>query len=333
MSQVIESFCPACQGRSGSVISTRDGKSGEPLTVVQCEGCGLGHLSPMPTRAELEDWYARQYRQAYKGAVTPRMRHVLRAARIVRERWTWLRSHATFKRSAPALDIGASSGEWVYLMSQLGMEARGIEPHLGYSAFARETLGLNVVAGSLHQHLPEMPEGGFSLITMFHVFEHLADPVASLRAIARVLAPTGFLFIEVPDSAGMSAPGNTFFRAHTLYFTAHSLVAVARAAGLEMVANNFEDHANLRILLRKADAAGLAAQAAQQDALPAWSPDQGLRRGLALRRWHNYLWHGLRSGQPWRKQWTRIEERREASRHADVRALLDATYRDCLSRG
>lgn len=312
--------CPACGHAGGVILAERDGKTGEPLTVVECQGCGLGHLAPMPTPQALEDWYTHQYRQAYKAAAAPRLGHVLRAGRIALERWQWLASQPSFAQPARSLDIGASSGEFVYLLRALGVAARGIEPHAGYSQFAREALGLEVAAGTLQQHLPALPAGGFELVSLFHVLEHLPDPVAALRDIARVLAPGGQLFIEVPNVAGMSSPRNTFFRAHTLYFSAHSLQAVAQAAGFEVVAHNFEPGSaggNLRVTLRVAPAGRPA---------PAWRPSDALQKGQQARRWHRYLWQRLREGHAWRRHIARVEEKRTAAGFSDARGLLDALY-------
>lgn len=310
------SSCPACRGSGGTVLSTRDGKSREPLLVVQCAHCGLGHVEPMPTTQALEDWYARRYRQDYKGAVAPRLAHVLRAARIVLERWDWASGRGGLRPPARALDIGASSGEWVYLLHRLGVAACGIEPHEGYSAFARESLGLDIVAGTLQQRLPQMPAGSFDLISMFHVLEHLPDPLQALRDIRTLLSPQGALFIEVPDAAGMSSPGNTFFRAHTLYFSAHSLRSLAMAAGFEVAADNFSEGGNLRVLLR----------ASSEPADKAWQPSDALSKGQQARRWSRYLWQRLMEGHAWRRHLRRLEEKRTASQHADARSLLEATY-------
>lgn len=310
------SSCPACRGSVGEVLSTRDGKTGEPLVVVQCAGCGLGHVEPMPTPEALEAWYSSRYRQDYKGAVSPRLAHVLRAARIALERWDWACGQGGLPLPARSLDIGASSGEWVFLLHGLGVAARGIEPHQGYSAFAREALGLDVVAGTLQQQLPQQPEGGFDLVSMFHVLEHLPDPLQALRDIRRLLSARGQLFIEVPDAAGLSSPGNTFFRAHTLYFSAHSLRSLALAAGFEVAADNFGEGGNLRVLLRPA----------AEPQAHAWQPSDALAQGQQARRWSRYLWQRLKEGHAWRRHLRRLEEKRTAARHADARSLLEATY-------
>lgn len=314
--------CPSCRQSGGTVLNTRDGKTGEPLVVVQCDHCGLGHVEPMPTAQALEDWYAHHYRQDYKGATTPRLSHVLRAARIALERWEWASRGAAFRMPQRTLDIGASSGEWVYLLHSLGANARGVEPHQGYSAFARESLGIDVVAGTLQQHLPGMPQGSFDLVSMFHVLEHLAEPVETLQAIARLLSPQGLLFIEVPDAAGMSSPGNTFFRAHTLYFSAHSLRALAQAAGFDIVSENFAEEGCLRVLLRPATQATPAA----------WQPSDALVRGQQARHWHKYLWHRMKEGHAWRRHLRRLEEKRTARAYPDVSTLLDVTYAQHVER-
>ena len=313
----VPTTCPACHQSGGTILSTRDGKTGDALVVVQCAHCGLGHVEPMPSVQALEQWYASHYRQDYKQAESPRLSHVLRAARLGLERWKWASTRPVFRMPVRSLDIGASSGEWVYLLQGLGVAARGIEPHQGYSAFARNALGLDITTGTLQQRLPDMPAGGFDLVSMFHVLEHLPDPVQSLQAITRLLSPGGMLFIEVPDVAGLSSPRNTFFRAHTLYFSAHSLRAVVRAAGLEVVAENFQEGGNLRVLL----------QVARHRAPVTWEPSDALLRGQEARRWSNYLLRRLIDGHAWRRHMRRLEEKRTAREHADARSLLDATYR------
>ena len=312
----VASNCPACLGSGGLVLNTRDGKTGEPLLVVQCARCGLGHVEPMPSARVLEDWYARRYRQDYKAALSPRLPHVLRAARIALERWDWASGRGGLPPPARALDIGASSGEWVYLLRSLGVPAQGIEPNLGYWAFARESLGLDVMDGTLQQRLPQLPAGSYDLVSLFHVLEHLPDPLQALRGIRTLLAPQGRLFIEVPDAAGMSSPCNTFFRAHTLYFSAHSLRSLALAAGFEVAADNFSEGGNLRVLLRPAVEAPDFA----------WQPSDALSRGQQARRWSRYLWQRLKEGHAWRRHLRRLEEKRTAGRHTDAKSLLDATY-------
>lgn len=317
--------CPSCGESSARVVATRDGKTGEALLTVACTACGLGRIDPMPTEQALADWYSRQYRQAYKAAVQPALRHVLRAGRNALDRWNWL-ARMQPALAAPeaglarnSLDIGASSGETVALMRHLGWQATGIEPHQGYAQHAREALDLPVRCGTLLEQIAHTPPASQQLVTMFHVLEHLADPLAALRKIARTLAPGGRLFIEVPNATRLCAPHTMFFRAHTLYFTQASLHGLVQRAGLQVVAASEPDADNLRVVLEVAPAAPALAAVAIDRA-------DTLVRAQRRRRWLPYLLEQLRTARPLRKWLERQEEKRTAGRHASARALLQALY-------
>lgn len=317
---IAQTPCPLCQSPYAFTLARRDGKTGQPLHTVACSQCGLGRIDPLPSQEQLAQWYATAYRQDYKQAVEPRLRHVLRAARLMRERWDWLQHHHPLPGGSATLDVGASSGEFVYLMRHQGMAARGIEPHAGYAGFARERLGLDVLAGALQEH-GHAAIGSFDLVTMFHVLEHLVDPVAELRRLAGLLRPGGLLLIEVPDTRRLCAPHTLYFRAHTLHFSPATLRGVAARAGLRVVADNFSEGGNLRVLL--------APDAALQDtwmqhAAPALDDD--LVVAQQRRRWWRYLVHRAADGYWLRKLATRVNERRVVRRHAEVKALLESVY-------
>lgn len=313
--------CPACKAMTGQRLTQKDGKSGQPLAVLQCAGCGLGRIDPMPTAEDLDHWYSSHYREEYKAATVPRLSHVLRAARIAAERWMWAREQPGFLLPQHSLDVGASSGEFVYLLERLGVRGMGIEPHAGYARFARESLGLDVLNGSLSQVVGGLAPESFDLVSLFHVLEHLHDPVEALRALGRRLTPQGLLYIEVPDASRMGSPRNTFFRAHTLYFTAHTLRAVTQAAGFTVVANNFGDDDNLRVLLRRApmDAPSRS-----------WLPSDALHRAALARTWPRYLAYRLQQGGNLSRIRRRWEEKRRAREYASASELLDATYSNII---
>jgi SAM-dependent methyltransferase len=50
-----------------------------------------------------------------------------------------------------------------------------------------------------------LPDGSFDVITLWHVFEHLADPVSMLKEVRRLLKVGGRLLIEVPNYGGWHA--------------------------------------------------------------------------------------------------------------------------------
>jgi len=321
--------CPVCGSQAIESIARVDGKTGETLLTVNCSACGLGRIDPLPTQPELEAWYTHRYRQDYKQAVSPALRHVLRAGRNALDRWGWLQTQLAqgvghLPSSAVTLDIGASSGEFVDLMRQRGMQAHGIEPHAGYAAHARETLGLSVEHGALHQVLPRQADQRFDLISMFHVLEHLVDPVETLRLFARKVSPQGLLLIEVPNATRFCAPRYMFFRAHTLYFTQASLHQTLRAGGWSVVAHNHADDDNLMVLARPAPDPGAAHVPVR------WQPGRALIEAQNRRTWPAYLADQLRSGRWLRKLRQRQEEKKTVRGVSSARSLLDALYQDDL---
>jgi 2-polyprenyl-3-methyl-5-hydroxy-6-metoxy-1,4-benzoquinol methylase len=60
------------------------------------------------------------------------------------------------------------------------------------------------------------PDGFFDVVTMYHVIEHMEDPVAEVREIRRVLKPGGWLLVSTPnfDSACARRFGPNFRMLH-----------------------------------------------------------------------------------------------------------------------
>lgn len=317
--------CPACGGRQAIPICHVDGKSGEPLLTIMCMDCGLGRIDPLPDRLALEAWYRSSYRQEYKSSIQPRMRHVLRAGRNARERWLWLQSHAQLPEGVcRTLDVGASSGEFVFLMQLLGHRAMGIEPHTAYAAYGREHLGLDILEGSLHDHADQLPAQSMHLITMFHVLEHLVSPVETLASFRQWLSPDGLLFIEVPGSTRLCAPATLFFKAHTLHFTGPTLQAVVERAGFEVLALQAPPEGNINLLARP--------QGSPLDSrrLAAPQADDSLWRAAQRRTPWRYALRQVMTAAPVRKLGRNLEERQTAQRFATPKDCLTRLYSDLL---
>jgi 2-polyprenyl-3-methyl-5-hydroxy-6-metoxy-1,4-benzoquinol methylase len=280
----------------------------------------MGRIDPLPSEMDLEAWYSTHYRQMYKGSTKPHLRHVLRAARNALERLQWLQGKAPFanpERSSPrTLDIGASSGEFVALMKSLGCEAYGIEPHEGYASFAN-SLGLNVVNGSLRGALMSMGSQTFELVTMFHVLEHLSDPVGALRLIGQKLSPGGRLYLEVPNATRATSPTYMFFKAHTLYFDQTSLSSLLSTAGYDIVALSGSDEGNLRVVGRFQPA---------QVSKSVYPSNHALMTAQKERTWGRYLIRQAIQGQPFRKLVASYQEKRAANTYQDAADLLSDIY-------
>ena len=93
-------------------------------------------------------------------------------------------------------------------------------------------------------------EGPYDVISLTHVFEHLAEPVAMLERLRDLLSDRGFIFITAPHRpygwkfgdglAGFDGWSYNHVPAHLQYFNREAFQRAAAASGLEVAL--FEDH-------------------------------------------------------------------------------------------
>ena len=152
-------------GREGThqVVSEKD-RHGDPLRTVICMETGLVRNDPIPGDEELAKFYSEDYRTSYKGAAKPRKRQIIRNFRRVADHIRTFRDVLT--PAQKVLDVGAGSGEFAYLMTELGKDVTGIEPNACYAAYCREDLGLDVRTAHLAPGL--FDTGKFDLIRLIN---------------------------------------------------------------------------------------------------------------------------------------------------------------------
>ena len=229
---VIESTCGLCGGSHAHLIERKD-RSGHPLDVVICDHCGVVHNNPIPDAAELSRFYTMEYRLRYKNTSRPKLRHAARYFASVSQH---LIEHWHLYRAQRAvLDVGSGSGEFLYLMRELGKSVHGVEPSEDYSVFCREDLGLPVTTGEIATF---QPGTRFDHIRLSHVVEHLRDPAGCLREVSTWLNPSGHLYIEIPDFhtyGRTKRPGGMFHFGHIYNFDSDSFDRLLGTAGLSIL--------------------------------------------------------------------------------------------------
>jgi SAM-dependent methyltransferase len=163
------------------------------------------------------------------------------------------------------LDVGCGWGGLTRHLAAHGAVV-GVEP----SPAAREEAGrrgLTVLEGTADR-LP-VPDASVDVAVATDVIEHLADDVAALRELARVLRDDGLALITVPACPWLFSSHDRALGHHRRY-SRGSLLAAVRAAGLRPVRVThfntflFPPSAAVRLLTRR--------RAARVDAQPTWGP-------------------------------------------------------------
>jgi SAM-dependent methyltransferase len=106
-------------------------------------------------------------------------------------------------RKGGLLDVGAGDGKFMHYMQRLGFEVDGTTASSRSAAAAKRVFGLTVdVTEDLDAALARGP---FDLVTYWHVFEHLERPSDHTRCWSRLVRPSGFVVIEVPNARSLGA--------------------------------------------------------------------------------------------------------------------------------
>jgi 2-polyprenyl-6-hydroxyphenyl methylase/3-demethylubiquinone-9 3-methyltransferase len=103
-----------------------------------------------------------------------------------------------------ALDVGCGAGLLTEPLARLGAEVTGVDAAPEVIAVAREhaaAMGLDIDYRAAD--VLEI-EGQFDLITALEVIEHVSDPAAFVKALAKRLAPCGLLILSTPNATGWS---------------------------------------------------------------------------------------------------------------------------------
>jgi 2-polyprenyl-6-hydroxyphenyl methylase/3-demethylubiquinone-9 3-methyltransferase len=103
-----------------------------------------------------------------------------------------------------ALDVGCGAGLLAEPLARLGARVAAIDAAPELIAVARDhaaAMGLEI---DYRACAVEKLEGRFDLITCMEVIEHVADPAAFVRALAKRLAPGGLLILSTPNATGWS---------------------------------------------------------------------------------------------------------------------------------
>lgn len=148
-----------------------------------------------------DDYYARDGRAS-------RLSPVLNGLLLALE---WLRALAVaartdfLRRSGPRrlLDVGAGNGAFAHCMQRLGFQPFGTTASQVARQAARDRYGIDLCYAT---EIPESLRGRrYELITYWHVFEHLEDPVAHVAAWHDLLADDGVVVVEVPNVESLGA--------------------------------------------------------------------------------------------------------------------------------
>lgn len=187
--------CPVCGAETAFPKFTVEGMQSR---IVVCPQCGLGRFAPQPTAEEIRSFYPDEY---YGNTGRKFAGLVETLVRIIAARQGRFLSRG-LPPGARVLDVGCGRGTLLRAFADRGYEIHGIEVSAAAAQGADPRAKLHI-AGCLQE--AALPKGAFDQIVLWHVLEHLPDPVETIDEIHRLLKPGGKVVIAVPNFSSWQA--------------------------------------------------------------------------------------------------------------------------------
>jgi len=172
-----------------------------------------------------------------------------------------------FRGSGQALDIGTGAGVYAATLKRLGWNVTGVEFDASAAHVASERMKLNIYVGSLED--AEFGAESFDFVSMFHVIEHLPDPLSTLKECFRVMNNRAKIIIRTPNFNSLTRRVyGKFWRGveaprHLFLFSPDTLVKMLERAGFHVTsitttkgAARFYVQASQKILERESHHSG-----------------------------------------------------------------------------
>jgi SAM-dependent methyltransferase len=252
--------CAICSHEDGAVYHASEKMfgMGGSFNYFQCSACHcLQIMNPPPNLAA---YYPAEY---YTNSAPPERSGLRRRLRELRNQGTFLSASPLSRllatrmeyplrgarhwfeglgvtRSTRVLDVGCGDGMVVRDLAALGFTSV-----LGIDPFASTSVALASGARIERAYVREIT-GEFDVVMMNHSFEHVPNPLETLRAIAARMHPQAWCIIRIPTVSSwawehyrenwvqLDAPRHFFL--HSL----ESIALVAASAGLKVVRTDFD---------------------------------------------------------------------------------------------
>ncbi len=222
--------CYLCGSRK-SVRVCSGVRGGEDTNVLKCCDCGLVRLDKFVT--DCENFYENSGMWQSNGMNSGIQQARREAEEDDSRRAAFVKNYIKNRR---VLDFGCGSGGFMHRIREIADCVSGVEPEVEKRSFLRRE------GFSCFESVDALPEQEYDVITMFHVLEHLPDPVDCLEKQKKHLAPDGVIIIEVPnaDDALLSLYESsdferfTYWVCHLYLFTSRTLQDLAKKCSLKI---------------------------------------------------------------------------------------------------
>jgi 2-polyprenyl-3-methyl-5-hydroxy-6-metoxy-1,4-benzoquinol methylase len=196
--------CPVCQGAQSKLfLNAKDHfLTKENFTIVECCSCGLKFTNPRPNDSDLGKYYQSEeyisHSNTNKGIVSWLYKAVRNYTLFLKEKIA-----LSYVSRGTLLDYGCGSGYFISYCQSKGWKVAGVEPDDGARNLAKQ--GVKAVYKTKEELVLNNEQKKFSVISLWHVLEHLSDLNEVMAFLDRSLEENGVLLIALPNPESYDA--------------------------------------------------------------------------------------------------------------------------------
>lgn len=206
--------------------------SNSKFSLVRCPNCDLiFQKNPHLINYLQSETKYNEENLAFRKAIRPEL------FRVARQRLRWI---SQFSKSKRLLEIGGATGEFCSVAAESGWNVELLELSDTFINEAKDQFGLNPRSELIEN--TTLNYSSFDWVVLFHVFEHLPDPIMALKKIRELLVDNGCLAIIIPNVESFS--DNIWFNRnsslnmedHLYHYSPKTIVKILDLAGFEILA-------------------------------------------------------------------------------------------------
>lgn len=191
--------CPLCQKFVLRVLIRKFYYfKGQHFDLVQCKGCHLIRVEPIPTDEIIqgmyddgyfhEDWISGRCRGTYPEIFAKRLEEYREVMQAIEQK--------VDPENNVLLEIGSAGGGFLDFAKRRGWTVEGLEISSWGVRHAQEYYGIKAHQGDLIHS--DLPERRYQVVFMGDVFEHFSDPAQALQKLNHTLKEGGYLVLLLP---------------------------------------------------------------------------------------------------------------------------------------
>lgn len=236
---------------TSGLLSDWSTKDKTRYSYVICPYCSMMFIHPLPKASQLKkEVYNKNYFQWKK---IKWYQKIIYSFYLYKDYKTWVGKST--KERKKILDLGAGEGDFLQEMKNLGWEVYGTELNPYLKKEMSERFGKDRIFSPQDKAFHKRYHNFFDCITLWHVVEHLENPVTVLLEARNLLKKKGEIFIEVPNADSLVfaifKSHYTWLRIpdHVTYYTPRTLKALLTKTGFSHGDFSYPLKANLNFSL------------------------------------------------------------------------------------